>query len=117
LPAGRVHLLPMPCPTPIEPADPEAVRRTLGLDGQRYLLGFGFITPAKGYEALLESFARLDYPGLLVLAGSARDAAGEACLAALRARAGALGIPGRVRFPGFVEDAALTALLRGADLA
>jgi glycosyltransferase involved in cell wall biosynthesis len=114
---ATVRFLPMPCPRPAEPEDPEGARRALGLLGVPYLLGFGFITPAKGYEHALAAFARLEYPGLLVLAGAARDADGEAYLRELQARVQELGIAGRVRFPGYLEDAALTDVLRGADLA
>jgi glycosyltransferase involved in cell wall biosynthesis len=113
----RVSCLPMPCPRPVEPADAGAALRELGLDGRGYILGFGFITPAKGFDLALAAFAGLDYPGRLVLAGAARDAEGEACRRALQEQALQLGIAGRVLFPGYVDDATLTALLRGTDLA
>src|SRR5439155_26490872 len=47
---ARVAFLPMPCPVPVEPPDADAARRAIGLKGDPYLLAFGFITPAKGYE-------------------------------------------------------------------
>lgn len=113
---GALYFLPMPCPVPVEPSDPAAALAGLGLDGRRYMLCFGYLSAAKGYEAALSAFAGLAYDGLLVLAGAPCDAAGELYLHCLRIQARALGVADRVLFPGFVDDPTLTALLRGADL-
>src|SRR5687767_12374503 len=67
-----------------------------------YLLGVGDLRAKKNWRRLAEAWRRLDLPHRLVIAGAD---AGEG--AALRA-AGA-------ETPGYVDDAALDALLRGAD--
>jgi glycosyltransferase involved in cell wall biosynthesis len=66
----------------------------------------------KGLDLLVDAWSRIaaDVPGRLVLAGSGPDEA------ALRARVADRGLSGRVVFPGWVDGAAKTALLRGARL-
>lgn len=78
-----------------------------------YLLYVGTIQPRKNLIRLLEAFAHalphLEEPPLLVLAGR------EGWLSsAIFARARALGLASHVRFPGYIPDADLPALLRGA---
>lgn len=96
-----------------------AVRRRLGLDAP-YILGVGTIEPRKDWPTLIAAFATASAPGGLAagsLAGHALVIAGglgwrtEATVAAAAAARAA----GRdVRLPGFVADADLPALYRGA---
>ena len=74
-----------------------------------YLLAAGDLRPKKNLEALIDAFGKLRRRGLehrLILAG-----ADKGLSAALSSQAGDY----PVEFPGFVSDAELDALLRGAD--
>ena len=70
-----------------------------------YLLGIGDLRAKKNWRRLVEAWLRMDVPHRLVIAGAD---GGEG--AALRALGGA-----RLELPGYVDDARLDALLRGAD--
>jgi glycosyltransferase involved in cell wall biosynthesis len=94
-----------------EAADSAALD-ALGLRGARFVLAVGRLRRKKNLAALLAAFARAAPPELrLVLAGPGGDAA-----AALRERAAGPELRGRVQFPGHVDDAALAALYRAAEL-
>lgn len=104
-PAARVvHL---PNFVDAEPAPP-AERAALGTPaGATLALALGRLHPNKGFDVLLEALARA--PGVhLWIAGEGPEEA------ALRARAAALGIDGRVRFLGWRRDVA--ALLAASDM-
>lgn len=104
-PAARVvHL---PNFVDAEPAPP-ADRAALGTPaGAPLALALGRLHPNKGFDVLLEALARA--PGVhLWIAGEGPEDA------ALRARAAALGIDGRVRFLGWRRDVA--ALLAASDM-
>lgn len=79
-------------------------RRALGLPEDAPVVGFlGRLSPEKGVRVLLEAAAGFlpRAPGaVLAIAGSGPEEA------AMRARAAELGLGGRVRFLGFVPDAA-----------
>jgi glycosyltransferase involved in cell wall biosynthesis len=79
------------------------------------ILSVGTLVPRKGHDVLLRALARLyDLDWSLTIVGStARDPVHAHGLHAL---AEDLGIAGRVRFAGEIDDAALEHLWRGADL-
>ena len=78
------------------------------------ILSIGALVPRKGHAVLIEALARLfDLDWRLTIVGDpARD---PACSAALRAQAEAQA-PGRVRFAGRLDDAALDDEWRQADV-
>ncbi len=68
-----------------------------------YLLAVGRLVPEKGFDLLLESFAKLkhDFPSLsLLIAGSGP------CMPALKGQCELLGVADRVQFPGNVAQPA-----------
>lgn len=103
-----------------DPGARAAVLQRLGIGDGRpdppFVLYVGTLQPRKNLERLIEAFARIlpaveaAWPGLqLVLAGRV----GWLADGILR-RVDALGLQSRVRFPGFVADADLPALLSAA---
>ncbi len=97
-------------------ADDRAVaRRALGLDGADtpILLFVGRLDPIKGIDLLLESVALMKTPARLLVVGG--DPAGDPEVERLRARAEALGIAERARFPGAVPQSELPRYYRAAD--
>lgn len=101
------------------PGDPApriaAARAAMGLPaGADYLLSLGRLHPKKGNDLLVAAFARAaaDRPGLhLVIAGP--DPGGLA--PALAAQGAALGLAGRLHFPGPLAGAAKWGALAGAE--
>lgn len=95
-------------------AEDAATRRRYGLD-RPYILSVSTLEPRKNYERLLRAFAALrqsaGLPHLLAIAG------GKGWLyEGIFAEAERLKLGDAVRFLGFVPDAHLPALYRGADL-
>ncbi len=89
------------------PADRMALRRRLGFD-RPTLISAGHLIARKGHDLLIAALPEL--PGTdLVIAG---DGPEEAALRQLTVR---LGVAGRVRFQGHVEQAQLPALIGAAD--
>lgn len=100
--------------TPPSPSARALARRHLGLDGEEFVIGyFGYLLPNKGLEVLLEAVKRLSQARLLV-AGDGYDLAGG-YPRQLRARARVLGIEGRVRWLGRVDEADAARHLGAAD--
>lgn len=94
---------------PVEPARPAGVA-----DGVPLLLHVGRLAPVKGQRELIEALALLERrDAVAVLAGIDLERGG-AYRRELEARAGVLGLAGRVVFAGYRED--VPALLAGADL-
>jgi glycosyltransferase involved in cell wall biosynthesis len=111
---ARVSVVPLAADERFRPADPEAVRARLGLDGPYLLYVGGLVNPdpRKGLEGLVDAFAdwsrAQERPETLVLAGAAGPAA-----RGLELRAGRAGT--RVLLTDFVPDAELPALYSGAS--
>jgi glycosyltransferase involved in cell wall biosynthesis len=93
-----------------KPAD-ERIRDRYGLPrGRPLILSVGRLSPEKRVDVLLDMAARLTQDAQVAIAGIGPDEAG------LRARAGRLGLTGRVRFLGFVPGPDLPGLYRLADV-
>ena len=99
----------------VRPGVPEAARSAGSGGAGCSILSIGALVPRKGHAMLLQSLARLfDLPWQLVIVGDTeRD---RACFAGLQAQAAASGCSARVRFAGMLDDTALDAEWRHADL-
>lgn len=90
--------------------EPAALRAELGIaPEERIVVAAGRLVEQKGFDLLLDAFARLDRPGVhLVIAGEGEEEA------ELRAHADCLGVAGRVHWLGFRSD--VRAVLAAADI-
>lgn len=97
-PADAVHLVlnGVPAAPPLSAAERAAARAELGLSADAAgVVGAGRLSRRKGFDFLIDAFARADVAGSeLLLVGTGEEEA------ALRAQAAALGIESRVRFVG-----------------
>lgn len=109
----RVHVTPLAADAsfyPRPPAEVAAVRARYGLPDQ-YILYVGINKPHKNLPRLIEAYAKIAGAPPLVLAG--RE---DARYPQARERVEALGLGGRVCFPGDIASADLPALYSGASL-
>mgnify|MGYP005846244415 FL=1 len=92
-----------------EPGERERLRARYGLD-RPYVLSVGTLQPRKNFVRLIRAFARLRDTGRMLVIAGGRGWLYESVLEEASRH------PDRVRILGFVEDADLPALYRGADL-
>jgi glycosyltransferase involved in cell wall biosynthesis len=92
-----------------EPGERARLRARYGLGDRPYILSVGTLQPRKNHTGLIRAFSHLETDALLAIAG------GKGWLYE-QALAEAEKDPRRVRFLGFVDDADLPALYRGAKL-
>jgi glycosyltransferase involved in cell wall biosynthesis len=101
-PADAVHVVlnGLTIPPPLSDGERSALRAELGAAPAGLLVaGAGHVHRRKGFDLLLDAFARAAVPGAgAVIVGDGPE------MAALRARAAALGIEDRVRFAGYRGD-------------
>ena len=95
------HLHVIPNPVDLDTLRADANRPAPTWLPPRFIAGVGRLDHQKGFDLLLEAFAKLDDPELdLVLVGRGPEES------ALKAQADKLGVGSRVHFPGFVEHPA-----------
>lgn len=101
VPSEKIHQIPNAWGGHVEPVDRGEARSVLGLDGGEPVIGWvGRLGREKGLDVLLEALAGLrDRPWRLAVVGDGPEAA------RLRDLAEGLGMEGRVRWLGVVEDA------------
>jgi len=95
------------------PLPQDESRARLGLQGSPLLLSVGNLVPLKGHDLTIDAFASLlpEYPAAqLVLVGAGAERG------RLEAQVNALGLQGRVLFPGSVANAELPLWFSAADL-
>jgi D-inositol-3-phosphate glycosyltransferase len=112
----RVLYYPMPLAVPKTAADPEPLRRSLGLERKRVLAMLGFLARRKGYDLAIRALRELPDDYVLVIAGGehAADATGTADW--LREEAARAGVAERVRFTGYLPEAELEQAAALADV-
>ncbi len=97
-----------------DPAALAAVRAQYAIGDGPYIFSVSTLQPRKNYRRLIQAFVPLAtrYPDLNLVIGGGRGWKVEEILA----EPGRLGVEDRVRFPGFVADEDLPALLSAAEL-
>lgn len=116
MPPEKVRVVPYGISPAFQPAGPKLDRAASPwMPPAPYVLSVGTIEPRKNAGVLLEAYRRLARDGRiaehLVLAGERGHGWSDVAVAIRRA-----GLEGRVHAPGFVPDADLPALYRGARL-
>lgn len=80
------------------------------------VLVFGFFSPGKGQDVVIEAFHEVPPPARLVLAGGARRGAHQNYLELCLKRARQLGVADRTHVTGYVPAADIRSYYRNADL-
>ena len=91
-------------------AQTSELRAKYGLGDGSFVLAVGTLQKRKNHITLVRAFARLSDPGCSLVMAGGKGWLYDEVLREVRA----LGLEGRVRFPGFVDDADLPALYRAA---
>jgi glycosyltransferase involved in cell wall biosynthesis len=95
----------------VDPTALAAVRQKYRLGENPFILSVSTIQPRKNYKRLIQAFAQIDSPFLLVIGGDKGWHYQD-----IFAAVDKLGLEKRVLFPGFVADADLPALYSAASL-
>ena len=93
-----------------------SVRRARAWQERRLVTVFGFVTPHKGYEAVLDVVAGLPREVVLVIAGGARTVDHRNYARTLGDRIAAGPLRERVLITGYLDDPSAAALLRESDV-
>ncbi len=104
--------------------DPETIKPAVGLEGHKVILSFGLLSPAKGYELVIDAMPAVvaAHPEAIFVIVGATDpdiarSKGEAYRTSLVARAAKLGMGNHVRLVDrYVGRVELTRWLEAADL-
>lgn len=94
--------------------DAADAKAALGLAGRRVVTLLGYVHRRKGHALVVEALPLLPLDATVVFAGAEAQ---PAFAAALRRRAEALGQAHRLRWTGYLEDAAFAHVLAATDLA
>ncbi|MPZ18410.1 MAG: glycosyltransferase [Luteitalea sp.] len=118
VPESKVHVVPHFVESmPLLP-DPAAAKRELGLVNKKVVTLLGFIHQRKGHALVVEALKLLPEEYVAVFLGA--PGAGPGCdefVADLRDRATTLGVEGRLRITGYVDESDLATYLAATDLA
>ncbi len=108
----RAVSMPVPLPAEVDPAAALSIRERFGLDAETRLLGsFGFQTPIKRTDRVIEALARSEMAGAHLLV------AGEvAPVLRLEQLARELGVADRVHFTGFLPYEDFESAIAACDL-
>ncbi|BCX05911.1 MAG: hypothetical protein KatS3mg053_3849 [Candidatus Roseilinea sp.] len=114
----KIHVIPAGAPD-VHPASPEAaraLRAAWGWEDAHVVCQFGYIAPPKGHMLALEALARLPDDYVLLIAGGVRLESQGWYLDALRRRIAQLGLDGRVRITGYLNEADVARHIAASDL-
>ncbi len=92
--------------------DTRAVRERYGLGESPFILSLGTLQPRKNLMRLIQAFAQLPQPELLLMLAGGKGWMYQEIFSEVSR----LGLEGRVAFPGFVRDADLPALFSAASV-
>ncbi|MFN3690878.1 MAG: glycosyltransferase, partial [Fimbriimonadales bacterium] len=116
-----IHAEAHPCAAfEFQASDTAVAKASIGLDGKRLVLAFGFVRPDKGFHYLMEAVAPLlerDSNLLLLIAGNPRGVQGERYAQQLRDLHTRLGKSSQIRLEfGYLPDERMHAYLRACDV-
>jgi glycosyltransferase involved in cell wall biosynthesis len=111
----RLFVVPMGIPAPLPPSSD--FRDRYDLHGKRVLTLFGYVTPNKGYDLVLESLAALPGDVVFVIAGGPRRPVEQMYLDDVNERIADLGVADRVVVTGYLSDADVADAMQATDVA
>jgi glycosyltransferase involved in cell wall biosynthesis len=111
----RLFVVPMGIPAPLSPS--ADFRGRYNLHGKRVLTLFGYITPNKGYELVLEILATLPRDVVFVIAGGARRPVEQEFVDRLQRRIARLAVEDRVIVTGYLSDEDVADAMQATDIA
>lgn len=114
----KIHVIPPGAPDvhPASPEDARALRAAWGWENAHIVCQFGYIAPPKGHMLALDALARLPEDYVLLIAGGVRLESQRWYLDALRRRIAQLGLDGRVRITGYLNEADVARHIAASDL-
>ena len=113
-----VHTIPAGVPDPLPaPSGGASFRQRFNLEDRPVITLFGYTSPNKGYELVLEAMPLIPAPTILVIAGGPRNPDTAVYLESLRARIATSGVGERVVYTGFLSDEDLAEAMAASDLA
>lgn len=114
VPSQRLSVL-YPGIPDLPPVGSYSLRRARGWQERRLVTVFGFVTPQKDYEAVLDVVAGMPRRVVVVIAGGARTVDHEKYVRALGAGIAAGPLRERAVITGYLDDVSAAAVLRESD--
>jgi glycosyltransferase involved in cell wall biosynthesis len=114
----KMFVVPMGVPPALNTStDGRAFRERYGLHGRRLLTLFGYVTPNKGYETVVQVLPTLPPDVTFVIAGGARRPIEEPYVEHLKRHVRNQGVHQRVVFTGYLEEDDLADAMHATDVA
>ncbi|MGC8667237.1 MAG: glycosyltransferase [Chthonomonadales bacterium] len=114
---GRIHVIPAGVPEATVIADGGVgFRRRFQIPDGRVISVFGYVTPFKGYELVLEALPHLPQDVVFVIAGGARTSNDEPYVRNLQQRIKAGGLERRVFVTGFLSDVEASGAMAASEI-
>lgn len=115
---ARLFVIPAGVPAPAPVSDgARRFRKQYGLNGERLLTLFGYVTPNKGYELVAEALRDLPDDVTLVIAGGARRPPEQEYVDHLRRHLREVGVEDRTIVTGYLDDDEVAAAMEATDIA
>ncbi len=114
IPSGRLSVL-YPGIPDLPPVGSYSLRRERRWQDRRLVTVFGFVTPQKDYEAVLDAVDGMPRRVVVVIAGGARTVDHEKHARALRDRIATGPLRERAIITGYLDDVSAAAVLRESD--
>ncbi len=96
--------------------DKNGCKSKLNVSGMKVITIFGFLSPNKGHDLMIEILPELDKDTILFVAGGARNEDQEIYKKSLESKVLSLGLEDRVRFFNFVDKNDLPVIASATDL-
>ena len=113
----RIHVVTHAIPPALIMPSADEAKQSLGLEGRRVVLLFGFLSAKKGHTLALDALARLPDDVTLLLAGDQHPQDHTDYVAGLRARIAEQNLNARARITGYLDAAQIPVVMAASDVA